>query len=913
LKRLWIEGSVDGKNWRTFFDKTAAHAVESLPLGQTTDLRFKLPARLPDLSVPSEEWRYLRLNLFAAAGRNAGSFKSGNIKNLAFYPPAAAQSDQQFYFKLAEKKPRGVYPKYLTKTQTYWTSVPMPVGKPLFSALPGVFNEEGMVEFGSGLVSVEPSLGVDGEWLTWAQADSLKTGFAEQGLPMPASEWKVKDLEFQVAAFARPFDQAPVTFLRYRIKNNSSRSRKAQVNLRIHGISATPPWQLERPSEWLSSGLTSLSFDGFRIEAKNLSKTAGGNAGADLGPYALVPLEAQVSLAKTSPDSDQLRRRIASFRKQARKQGRVPQSWDSQFATYRFGVKSGLSAPIAEDWSALGASGVTWLEDPEFHPVGLLQFEADLAPGETRDFYLAAVQLGGLSAQRADALVGEIASRKGSDEWRNAVSGWRNRLAEGPQISGPQQLSRLVETQKSAFAQILANRREKAFEPGPRRYATSWIRDGAVMASTLLQMGSVDEAKEFLRWFAGFQYSNGFVPCCITENREEPKYIEHDSGGQFIFLAAEIFRYTRDRQLVRELWPGIQKAVHFIAALRAERMTPEYQSRPELQAYFGLLPASVSHEGYLGNPSHAYWDDYWALRGLRDAVTLAQALEMKKEEVEWRSLEEDFRTTLFASIERVIRDHHLTYIPASVEMAESDPSVASQVLSLLGDGERLPQKQLQGSFESYWETVQGRIRGQYKQAQYTAYELRLIDALIRFGWRERAWEALQFYLQDQRPASWNQWPEITWRDPSLPTGVGDMPHSWISAEYLRSFRSIFAYEEQVSNSLVIAAGLPLSWWNSPGVPALEVAQMPTYFGKVSYRLGVSPSEGNAQEYLVRLKLSGISAEVVWPVFPGCKLEDYRLLSSAGKLTSNPQKSQLRFESRKDWGGIEIEARLNCAR
>ena len=39
----------------------------------------------------------------------------------------------------------------------------------------------------------------------------------------------------------------------------------------------------------------------------------------------------------------------------------------------------------------------------------------------------------------------------------------------------------------------------------------------------------------------------------------------------------------------------------------------------------GLLPISVSHEGYLAQPVHSYWDDFWALRGLRDAAYLARA------------------------------------------------------------------------------------------------------------------------------------------------------------------------------------------------------------------------------------------------------------------------------------------------
>ena len=41
----------------------------------------------------------------------------------------------------------------------------------------------------------------------------------------------------------------------------------------------------------------------------------------------------------------------------------------------------------------------------------------------------------------------------------------------------------------------------------------------------------------------------------------------------------------------------------------------------------GLLPVSVSHEGYLAQPVHSYWDDAWAVRGLRDMAALELQLQ----------------------------------------------------------------------------------------------------------------------------------------------------------------------------------------------------------------------------------------------------------------------------------------------
>jgi hypothetical protein len=93
---------------------------------------------------------------------------------------------------------------------------------------------------------------------------------------------------------------------------------------------------------------------------------------------------------------------------------------------------------------------------------------------------------------------------------------------------------------------------------------------------------------------------------------------EHDSSGEFIFLVAEVYRNTGERAWLQEMWPRVASAVGYLDSLRHERRTPAFET-PERRKYFGLLPESISHEGYSAKPMHSYWDDFWALRGFRDA------------------------------------------------------------------------------------------------------------------------------------------------------------------------------------------------------------------------------------------------------------------------------------------------------
>src|SRR5262249_56658056 len=102
------------------------------------------------------------------------------------------------------------------------------------------------------------------------------------------------------------------------------------------------------------------------------------------------------------------------------------------------------------------------------------------------------------------------------------------------------------------------------------------------------------------------------------------------------------------------------------------------------------------------------------------------------------------------------------------------------------------------------------------------------------GQRDRALEWLDFFRGTRRPAGWNEWAEITWRDPTAPRFIGDMPHTWVGAGYVTSVRTLFAYEREADAALVLAAGVPPAWvTNAPGG---SVERLPAYYRPVSYTL-----------------------------------------------------------------------------
>ena len=228
-------------------------------------------------------------------------------------------------------------------------------------------------------------------------------------------------------------------------------------------------------------------------------------------------------------------------------------------------------------------------------------------------------------------------------------------------------------------------------------------------SSALLRAGLFDEARAFVEWFAPFQYPSGAVPCCVDRRGADP-VPEHDSHGELIFAIAETWRYTRDRAFLERMFPHVERAVAHMDTLRAQRRTPEYASG-EKQLFYGLMPESISHEGYSSRPVHSYWDDFFALRGLEDAVELAEAIGDAAKAAAFARSRDEFAADFHASIRRAIAHHRIDFIPGSADLGDFDATSTTIALAPGGEQERLPPKALERTFERYWEEFVARRDG----------------------------------------------------------------------------------------------------------------------------------------------------------------------------------------------------------
>jgi hypothetical protein len=633
-----------------------------------------------------------------------------------------------------------------------------------------IMNEEGMVEIDRGGFSIEPSLSIAGKLVTWADVET-SVSLEDSWQPVPSSRWRGAGMVLQTTAFAGRCGGVPTLYVRYRLENEEKDAAAVRLNVAIRPFQVNPPWQ----KFGALGGVRQIGEIAWQDGAARID-----------GGHWVVPLGSEPTFGAAAFAQGEITTHLAA--------GALP---DRRAVTDAFGY---ASAALCFDVS-VGAEGAA-------------------------DVYVA-VPFGEVDAAVAVRLVGT----DGAAAFREAVGTWGDLLG-AVSLRLPPAAHEYGLTARTATAQVLVNRDGPALQPGPRRYTRSWVRDGAVMATALLHLGRNREACEFVRWYATHQRDDGNVPCCV--DRSGPDWLpEHDSHGELIFTVMECFRFTGDRAFLKELWPAVKKAVTYLEVLRSQRLGPEYE-KPELRARYGLLPESVSHEGYLAHPVHAYWDDFWALQGYRDAAAMAEILGETLEARRIAEIGDAFRAAIRTSLELTIRERDIPYVPGSVEWADFDPTATSNAVGLLGLADDLPRKQLDYTFDEYLTGFRRRHRGEMDWNNYSAYEIRIAGALVCLGRREDACELLDFFLRDRRPRAWNQWPEISWRDPRSPGHIGDVPHTWIGAEYVLAFRTMLAYERAADRSLVLAAGIPARWLE--GGAEVAVAELPTHYGLLGFSL-----------------------------------------------------------------------------
>ena len=323
-----------------------------------------------------------------------------------------------------------------------------------------------------------------------------------------------------------------------------------------------------------------------------------------------------------------------------------------------------------------------------------------------------------------------------------------------------------------------------------------------------------------------YQRDTGEIPCVVDNKAKNPFWeniSEYDSQGQYLYTVLQYYRYTRDRAFLEGKLTNIVKALQFCEELRAKRITPEYKSDPGKKLMYGLISKSYAN--------HNYYDNLWTLKAWKDGMAVARILG-RNDLLEW--MDGQYRAlsdSVYTSMKGAMARHKIDYIPEYPEGTHFWAASIAAGVSHCGELKNMPQPGLENTFNKYYAQFQEWLKpgANYR---FTPEEMPIVETFLYMGHKDRAIEYLRFMLAHHKPASWRQWPEVVNSDERLPTIFGDMPHTWVSAQYISALMSLFVYEE--GDTLVLAAGIPEEWAQAQGGVAVQGVY--THFGRMGLRL-----------------------------------------------------------------------------
>jgi hypothetical protein len=706
--------------------------------------------------------RFVKVNLLAGTGRNY------SIRSLAIKDASFSQSNNALFRAIASESKPGLFPKYLSDRQSYWTV--LGANNDTKEAL---INEQGTIEVDKQMFSLEPFLSINGRLISWNDV-AANCELAEGYLPIPLVRWTYGNecyLTVQAVVGGTPGNS--ILVVRYTFESQQP-DRKIKFFVAVRPFQVNPPWQ-------------SLNFEG---GVSRIDSIANDRGMIEVNGHTVIPLTNPTAFGATEFDQGDITEYLS--------RGVVPPNQDVKdhagFASaaleYDLPCQVGRPFEIVVAYPLHG-----WRTNP--HP--------NMGPGAPVYYNLVSAEVKG---------------------------GWERTLNTFV-LNLPPSAKDVEHTLKSQLAYILINKDGPGTQPGSRTYERSWIRDGALTCYALLQSGHVEEVRQYLDWYAGFQFPSGKIPC-VVDARGGDVVNEHDSNGEFLFALEQYFRFTHDTTWLRGKFPAVMKAVSYLDSLRSLRMTEAYRhGSPAQRALYGLVPESISHEGYSEVPRHSYWDDFFVLRGFKDAAAMALALGETSIAQRWAKDRDTFRRDLYASMKQAMKNTGINYIPGCAELGDFDATSTTIGLAPGGELGNIPEPALHNTFDKYYAFFKNRMTDTTWE-NYTPYETRVIGSFVLLGQKDRAAEALKFFMNDRRPAGWNHWAEVVWRNRETPKYIGDMPHTWVGSDFMRSVFTMFVYEREQDNALVLAGGIPDAWVRD--TTGIKVAGLLTPAGMLSFRL-----------------------------------------------------------------------------
>ena len=363
-----------------------------------------------------------------------------------------------------------------------------------------------------------------------------------------------------------------------------------------------------------------------------------------------------------------------------------------------------------------------------------------------------------------------------------------------------------------------------AFQVGPTCYRGLWVVDGSFLLEAITYLGRADETRDGVKYLMSFQRDDGSFMLMDAHWKET---------GIALWAITRHARLTGDKEWLHEAWPSVERSFAFIRKLRTMPAPEAPNAR--------LIPDGFS-DGGLADKVPEYTNIYWTMAGLRAAIEAAHWLGKADQAADWQKEYDKFLRAFRRAAERDARTdaHGNRYVPIRMRFDEKIPPQKAQwaFLHSLFPGKVFAANDplVQGNM-AMLEAVenQGLVQdtGWLKDGIWTYFGSFYGHAWLWLGEGDKAARTLYAFGNHASPL-------LAWREEQMPVGqgdqvVGDMPHNWASAEFIRLVRHSLILER--GDELHLFEGVPAKW-AKPGA-VIKVRDIATEFGPISFEFRVA--------------------------------------------------------------------------
>jgi hypothetical protein len=377
-----------------------------------------------------------------------------------------------------------------------------------------------------------------------------------------------------------------------------------------------------------------------------------------------------------------------------------------------------------------------------------------------------------------------------------------------------------------------------AFQVGPTCYRGLWTVDGSFLMEAVAMLGRTDEARSGLRYLLSFQKPDGSIMLIGKHYKET---------GILLWALTRHARLTGDKKWLEEVWPKLQLAIGYIRQMRKDA------SADPKAPNFGLIPEGYSDGGLEGkNPE--YTNVYWTLAGVRTAIDAARWLGHAAEADAWQHEYDDFYATFRRAAQRDMATDAQgnRYLPIMMphdgKASKSPPKAQWAFLHAVFPGKVFAADDplVKGNMAMLRASeCEGLIRdtGWAADGIWTYCGSFYAHAWLWTGDGQKAARTLYDFANHASPL-------LAWREEQMPVGqgdkvIGDMPHNWASAEFIRLVRDLIVLER--GDELHLFEGVPPAWLVAG--KSLRLKDVLTEFGPISLELWLDP---NGREAILTL-------------------------------------------------------------